>query len=71
MNEQANSPPAALLNALETAVESLLIEMVKDGQVKPSPEAVRIAARLIAKKAQRHAQQNQGTEPMQQGSEPQ
>ena len=53
MNEQSESRPGASMNALETAATSLLSEMLaKDGSPnKPSPEAVRIAARLMARKA--------------------
>jgi len=41
------------MKALETAATTLLTEMLaKDGSPnKPSPEAVRIAARLMARKA--------------------
>ena len=53
MNEQAESRPGASMKAPETAATSLLTEMLaEDGSPnKPSPEAVRIAARLMARKA--------------------
>lgn len=63
MNEQAESRPGASMKAPETAATSLLTEMLaEDGSPnKPSPEAVRIAARLMARKA--YEAQSKGGEP--------
>lgn len=51
VTEQTESRPGASMKALETAAMSLLTEMVRDNDPRPSPEAVRIAARLMARKA--------------------
>ena len=60
MNEKTETQPGASMKALESAAMSRLTEMLaKDTSTKkPSPEAVRIAAHLIARKA--HEAQGKG-----------
>ena len=47
------SPQMPSLKALEAAAMVRLAQMVKDGDKKPSLEALQMTARLMAKKAQR------------------
>ena len=51
------------LKALEAAAMVRLAKMVKDGDKKPSQEALQITARLMAKKAHREllAREEQGS----------
>lgn len=57
MNEQPNTPSAASLEAIEAVVLTMLKELNHGDGRKPSPEAERIAARLIARKAYRVQQE--------------
>ncbi len=57
------SPQMPSLKALEAAAMVRLAQMVKDGDKKPSLEALQVTARLMAQKAHREllAKEEQGS----------
>ena len=60
MNDPNKSAPTLSLKALEAAAMVRLAKMVKDGDKKPSQEALQITARLMAKKAHRELLAREG-----------
>ena len=55
MNKQSTTSPKPSLKSLEAAAINRLMEMNKGQKVQPSKEALMIAARIMALKAQRQS----------------